>query len=52
LTYLFGNVGSVIIVIIFYIFEAEWLLAKAKLAICSLTCVFRFFVSDNEGQFE
>jgi len=33
------DVGSVIIVIIFYIFEAEWLLEKAKLAICSLTCV-------------
>jgi len=33
------EVGFVIIVIIFYIFEAEWLLAKAKLAISSLTCV-------------
>jgi len=27
------------VVIIFYIFEAEWLLAKAKLAMSSLTCV-------------
>jgi len=40
------DVGFVIIVIIFYIFEAEWLLAKAKLAISSLTSVcldvFRF----------
>jgi len=33
------DVGSVIIVIIIYIFEAEWLLAKAKLLISSLTCV-------------
>jgi len=42
-----GEFGAVIeltevgfvIVIICYIFEAEWLLAKAKLAISSLTCV-------------
>ena len=34
------EVGFVIdFVIIFYIFEAEWLLAKAKLAMSSLTCV-------------
>jgi len=34
------EVGFVIdFVIIFYIFEAEWLLAKAELAISSLTCV-------------
>jgi len=33
------DIGSVIIVIIFCIFEAEWLLAKAKLAISSLACV-------------
>jgi len=30
---------AVAFVIIFYIFEAEWLLAKAQLAMSSLSCV-------------
>jgi len=35
-----AEVGFVIdFAIIFYIFEAEWLLAKAKLGVSSLTCV-------------
>jgi len=30
---------AIVFVIVFYIFEAEWLLAKAKLAVSSLICV-------------
>jgi len=33
------EVGFAIAFVIFYIFEAEWLLAKAQLAMSSLSCV-------------